>query len=188
MSRTQLTVTKVRALRSAKSTRNARDAALAGFGVRNLPGGRKRYFLQNQHEGNRTWKIVGDPVGMTVDAAREKARGMLAAIRTGRPVSDKETRFEVVAEAVFRRYGRNLKPGTLAVNRHYLRKQILPWFRGRQISEITSRDVQDWFASLHVTPVSADRSAPVLLVIMKLARSPWEHGETLGSTDASRRR
>lgn len=62
-------------------------------------------------------------------------------------------------------------PSTLLKNRHYLRKQILPWFRGRQIAAITSRDVRDWFASLHARPVAADRSMPVLSVIMKAAEA-----------------
>ncbi len=171
MSRPRLTDAKVRALRPAKTTRNVRDATLAGFGVRILPSGRKRFFLQSQHEGRRTWQIVGDPDGMTVEEARERAREMLAAIRTGRPASDEGTLFEVVSEEVFRRYGRNWKPRTLAVNRHYLHKKILPWFRGRQISGISSQDVKDWFASLHATPVSADRSMPVLSVIMKEAEA-----------------
>ena len=171
MSRMRLTDAKVRALRPAKITRNVRDADLAGFGVRILPSGRKRYFLQSQYEGRRTWRIVGDPDGMAVGEARERAREMLAAIRTGRPASDEGTLFEVVAEEVFRRYGRNWKPGTLSINRHYLHKKILPWFRGRQISGITSRDVRDWFASLHATPVSADRSLPVLSVIMSEAEA-----------------
>ena len=107
MSMMRLTDTKVRALQPAKTTRNVRDAALAGFGVRILPSGRKRYVLQSQLEGRRTWRIVGDPDGMTVEEARERARGMLAAIRTTRPVSDEGTLFESVAEEVFRRYGRN---------------------------------------------------------------------------------
>ena len=55
------------------------------------------------------------------------------------------------------------------VNLGYYRKQILPWFRGRPIVGITRRDIQQWFASLHATPVAADRSAPVLSVIFKQA-------------------
>ncbi len=46
---------------------------------------------------------------------------------------------------------------------------MLPWFRGRQIAGITGTDVREWFASLHATPVAADRSAPVLSVIMSRA-------------------
>ena len=171
MSRTRLTDARVRDLRPKKVTRNVRDTVLAGFGVRVLPSGRKRYFIHSQHEGRRIWKIVGDPDGMTVAEARERARCMLASIRAGRPPSDEETLFEAVAETAFRRHGRNWKESTLSVNRQYLRNQILPWFRGRQIAEITVQDVRDWFASLHATPVAADRSMPVLSVIMKVAEA-----------------
>lgn len=168
---TRLTDAKVRALRPKKTTRNVRDSVLAGFGVRILPSGRARYFIHSQHEGRRTWRIVGDPAMMAATEAREKARRMLASIRSGRPASEEETLFEAVAEKAFSRHGRNWKPGTLSKNRSYLRTQILPWFRGRQIAEITSQDVRDWFASMHATPVSADRSMPVLSVIMKVAEA-----------------
>ncbi len=95
---------------------------------------------------------------------------MMTATRRGtRPQTD-QTLFKAVAEEVFDRYGRsNWKPGTFEVNRYYLRNQLLPWFQGRQIGDITAADVQDWFASLYKTPVSADRAAPVLSVIMACA-------------------
>ena len=171
MSRTRLTDARVRALRPAKSARDVRDTDLAGFGVRVLPGGGKRFFTHFQHEGRRTWRILGDPDGMTVAEARERARNMLAAVRTGRPAPDGETPFEAVAEAAFRRHGRNWKPSTLSRNRHHLRRQILPRFGGRQIAAIMRKDVRDWFASMHATPVAADRSMPVLSVIMKYAEA-----------------
>ena len=76
--------------------------------------------------------------------------------------------FEAVAEEVFRRYGRAWKPRTAKVDRAYLRNQILPWFRGRPIADITCRDVQRWFAPLHSTPAAANRSLPILSVIR-----PW---------------
>ena len=68
------------------------------------------------------------------------------------------TRFQAVAEEVFRRYGRRWKPRTLAVNRSYLRIQILPWFRGGPIGDVTRQEVQRWFASLHAMPAAANRS------------------------------
>ena len=77
--------------------------------------------------------------------------------------------FETVADEVFRRYARNWKPSTLKVNRYYYHNQILPWFEGRPIASIAATDVQCWFASLHETPVAADRAAPVLSVIMRQA-------------------
>ena len=159
-------------LRTRKSAYDVRDRELKGFGVRVLPSGAKRYFIHSQHQGRRVWKIVGEAGSISANEARARARTLLAAIREG---SDDEfagapdIAFETVADEVFRRYARNWKLSTLKVNQGYYRNQILPWFRGRPIGDITARDVQRWFASLHETPVAADRSAPVLSVIMRQA-------------------
>ena len=85
------------------------------------------------------------------------------------PVSPEEAVFEAVADEVFTRYARNWKPGTLKVNRNYYRNHILPRFKGHPIAGIDSRDVRQWFASLHAKPAAADRSAPILSVIMRQA-------------------
>ena len=169
MATTHLTEARIKALQPRKTTRDIRDAGLRGFGIRVYPTGRKRFFLHTQHQGKRFWKIIGDASGISLAEARKQAQALLAATRTGMPASTDETLFESVAEEVFRRYARIWKPGTLTVNRGYYRKQILPWFRGRQIAGITGADVREWFASLHATPVAADRSAPVLSVIMTRA-------------------
>ena len=153
------------------TVRNLRDRALKGFGVRVLPSGGKRFFIHSQKDGRRIWKIVGDADAISLDEARCCATDLLAAIRRHgeAPALSDETLFETVAEEVFRNYGRNWKPRTVKVNRGYLRNQILPWFRGWKIADITRADVQRWFASLHATPFSADRSAPILSVMMRQA-------------------
>ncbi len=79
------------------------------------------------------------------------------------------TPFEIVAEEVFCRYGHAWKPRTAKVNRSYLRNQILPWFSGHPIGRITRSDVQRWFASLRSTPAAANRSLPILSVILRQA-------------------
>ncbi len=169
MAATHLTEGRIKSLRPRKTAHDIRDANLKGFGVRVYPSGRTRYFIHAQHDGQRIWKVVGDADEVSLVEARRRAQAMLASIKSGAPASSDETLFETVAEEVFRRYGRTWKPRTLKVNRNYYRNQILPWFRGRQIAEITRGDVQEWFASLHPTPVAADRSAPVLSVIMARA-------------------
>ena len=172
MAKTRLTEDRVKALQPRKRARDIRDSHLRGFGVRVYPSGRKRYFIHIQHEGHRAWTVVGDPAVTRLIDAQERARSMMLATRRGtRPRSD-QTLFETVAEEVFRRYGRNSwKPRTFRVNRYYLKNQLLPWFQGTQIGDITAADVQSWFASLHKTPVSADRAAPVLSVIMACAET-----------------
>ena len=173
MPRITLTTARVTALRPRKSAYDTRDSKLTAFGVRVLPSGRIRFFVHCQHRGERIWKIVGDADSMTVAEARRRADEMLAAIRRGddTPPHSDQTLFEAVAETVFERYQRVWKARTLEVNRGYLRNQILPCFSGRAVADIDSREVRNWFASLRATPVAADRSMPVLSVIMREAEA-----------------
>ena len=166
MSNLALTDARVRALRSRTSAYDIRDAKLRGFGVRVLPSGAKRFFLHIQHRGQRVWHIVGDANAVSVADARTQAASMLAAIRFGTDAQGDSPPFETVADAVFRRYAQVWKPQTLYVNRSYYRCTLAPWFGGQSIADIGRQDVERWFASLRATPVSADRSMPVLSVIL----------------------
>ena len=172
MATVRLSERRIRALKPRKSAYDIRDRKLKGFGVRVLPSGAKRYFIHSQHNGHRFWKIVGQAGSISVDEARDRARTLVASIRNGNDAetaTPPDTLFRTVGDEVFQRYARNWKPSTLRVNRGYYRNQILPWFEGRPIADITAHDVQRWFASLHETPVAADRSAPILSVIMRQA-------------------
>ena len=168
MSRARLSENRTEALKPRKTPYDVRDSELKGFGIRVLPTGAKRFFIHSQHEGRRIWKTLGDAGSIGLDEARRQAAELLAAIRRDEtPALAEDRLFETVAEEVFARYGRHWKPGTMKVNRGYLRNQILPWFTGRNIADITNQDVQRWFVSLRATPVAADRSAPILSVIMR---------------------
>ena len=87
------------------------------------------------------------------------------------PTSDASTTFEAVAEEVFRRHERTWKPRTVVANRSYLRNQIMPFFQRRPIADITRREVQRWFAGLHTTPAAANRSLPLLSLILRQAET-----------------
>ena len=170
MPNVRLRESRIEALEPRKSPYDVRDTELKGFGVRVLPSGARRFFVHSQHEGRRLWKTIGDAGCIGLDEARQRATELLAAIRRDEPAALPEERlFEAVAEEVFSRYGRHWKPGTMKVNRKYLRSTILPRFGGMNIADIDRQDVQSWFASLHATPVAADRSAPILSVIMRQA-------------------
>ena len=148
-----------------------------------MPSGTKRYFIHSQHRGHRVWKIVGDAAVMTEVEARARARSMLAALRDDRDIEAEvsgDALFETVAEEVFSRYGRRWKPRTLAANRCYLQQQILPFFKERPIAEIDREEVQRWFRSLHATPAAANRSAPILSVIMQQAEA-WGYRPDSGN-------
>ena len=173
MARRVLTDARIAALNPRKSVRDIRDGKLRGFGVRVLPSGRKRFFVHCQHGGKRVWKIVGEAGAMRVADARSRAAEMLTAIRRGGTAcpGPGEPLFEAVAETAFRRRERVWKAGTHEVNRGYLKNQILPNFAGRPIADIDRRAVRDWFAALAATPAAADRSMPILSIIMREAEA-----------------
>ena len=173
MLRTNLTDARVHALKPRRRTYDIRDGKTRGFGLRVLSSGRKRFFVHCQHDGERVWKIVGDAAEIGVAEARSRAARIFAAIRRGDPAPSRpeETLFEHIVDAVLERHERVWKPGTIKVNRNCLRNQILPHFAGRPIADIDAREVRNWFAALHATPVSADRSMPVLSVIMREAEA-----------------
>ncbi|MDE0240931.1 MAG: tyrosine-type recombinase/integrase [bacterium] len=177
MATLHLTQHRVDTLKPKKAILDVRDTELKGFGIRIMPSGARRYFIHSQHEGRRLWKTFDDAGAVTVTQARQRARAMLAAYRNGdsaNPEIDKNALFETVAEDVLVHHKRLWKPGTLAVNRCYLHRQILPFFAGRMISAITRQDVEAWFRSLHATPAAANRSLPILSVIMQKAET-WGH-------------
>lgn len=177
MARIRLNQRRVDALAPRRAVHEVRDTQLKGYGVRVMPSGAKRYFVHSQHRGRRVWKTVADAETVTETEARARARWMLTALRDGgEPDAEDsgEVLFEKIAEEVFARYGRRWKPRTLRTNRIYLRRQILPFFQGRAIGAVTREDVQVWFRSLHATPAAANRSAPILSVIMQQAEA-WGH-------------
>ena len=148
------------------------DRSPAGFGVRFPASGRKRDFIRRRQADRSVSQNIGSADTSTEAGARWTTAAWLAVIPVrpeAPPASVEKTPFETVAEEVFRRYRRNWKPRTIAVNRVYLRNQIMPWFRGRPVADITRREVQRWFAALHATPAAADRSLPILSLILRQA-------------------
>ena len=86
------------------------------------------------------------------------------------------------AKSCSRRSPRKSSPDTAAVGNRELSRRIASTFAdrfcpssgGRAIGAITREDVQAWFRSLHATPAAANRSAPILSVIMQQAEA-WGH-------------
>ncbi len=79
------------------------------------------------------------------------------------------TLFGPLADSVIHRQSRLWKPRTLAVNRCYLRNQIMPFFAQRHVADISPGEVRQWFATLHTTPAAANRALPVLSAVLREA-------------------
>ena len=172
MAGTTLTDARVRALRPRKTARDVRDGKLKGFGIRVLPSGGKRFFIHRQHDGERVWRIVGDAAEIRRRRGAQPAPArMLAAIRRGESVSG-------AGDIALRELRRDRVPAIRASLEAghaggqpevFQAGRFVPHFAGRPVAGIDRREVRDWFAALRATPVAADRSMPVLSVIMREA-------------------
>jgi integrase len=145
------------------------DEALKGLGVKITPIGLKFFLISILRGGVRHTEIIGDATVMSLREARAHAKTRIRALSSLYIDVDADTPFEIVAEQVQERQKRLLKPRTIRVNRDYLNSCILPFFTGRAIGSINRLDVEEWFASLADRPAAANRSAPILSVIMREA-------------------
>ena len=175
MTTVRLTQRRIDEFRPRKSVYDIRDRDLKGFGVRIMPSGTKSWFVHIQSDGRRTWRTLGKTAEIGLDDARTRARALLAAARLGESGTRaaESPPFETVAEGAFESRARLWKPGTLAVNRSYYSSLIRPAFAGRPIAGIDGLEVRRWFASLSGKPAGANRSLPILSVVMR-------HAEGLG--------
>ncbi len=97
---------------------------------------------------------------------REKA---IAAIAEAK--ADRETGplFADFAADFMRRQGRRWKPSTRKANAHLIERRLAPFFGAMPVAKIDRADVRRWFDSLSGTPGSANRTLPVLSVMMRQA-------------------
>ena len=77
--------------------------------------------------------------------------------------------FRHYAEQFMRRQARRWKPATRESNRHLLRRYLLPFFGHLRVADIAPADVRRWFDSMSATPTNANRTLPVLSVMMTQA-------------------
>lgn len=168
MAGTKLTKRTVDALRPGRDRRYVFDTELPGFGVVVQPSGTKAFFVQYRPGGGgRSAHMKRITVGrygvLTVDQARQQAKGVLADVTRGEdPASDRAAAREVptvrergeeyLEDAKLRR-----KATTYREYARLWRKHILPAFGSRQVTNVTSADVAKLHRSLADTPYLANR-------------------------------
>ena len=164
---------RVRAAKPRAKKYEIRDDVITGLGLTVQPSGGRTFVLNRMVRGRRRYATVGNADTMTVPEARREARKLIAAFidkakhnggpRTpGRPM-------DAFADEFLDRQGRQWKPATLQSNTYLVRKYILPDFGHLTVDAVTVEHVQDWFASMADRPGIANRSMPVLSVMMKMA-------------------
>ena len=150
------------------------DEVVSGLGLRIGPSGQRSFFLRRKlPTGTVRSLTLGSADRMSVAEARREARRVLATVldvpevgrgprHPGRPMAG-------FAEEFLERYARHWKPNTLESNRRFIRDDILPAFGHLAVDAIAAEHVRDWFASMADRPGTANRSMPVLSVMMRMA-------------------
>ncbi len=146
------------------------DPELRGHYIRVQPSGGKSYaVVARDPNGKQVWATIGDAAVLKIDDAREKARALIQAIKTGADRAGPQS-YQAVSDQWFKRHvekkGRALRSGLNI--RRYLDKHILPEWGGRDFASIRRTDVAKLLDKVedNAGPVAADL---VLSVVRSIA-------------------
>jgi integrase len=168
MAKVNLTDRKVQSLKPAAAggRRELLDSVVSGFGVRVTDSGARTWILKTRYPGstNPTRRALGEYPAMTLEQARAKAGQWRTLIKQGKDPRDEEERqqraearqrantFAVVAEDFIKDKLATERKGA-EVERD-IRREFLPVWGTRPITEITAHDVRDLVKGIK------DRGAP----------------------------
>jgi integrase len=157
------------------------DDQLAGFGVKVLPSGRRKYVCKYRLGGGRggrdRWYLIGAHGQITCDQAREMAMQILSAVARGQdPQSDRLAAREApTLSDLWNRYSTEHLPRKKASSgiddNQKARDHLLPRLGRRKVAEITRADVHDLHRELAGRPYQANRVLALLSKMLNLAEA-----------------
>ena len=142
------------------------DRDLPQFGFKLAKNGTKTFFVRVLRPVGAPMTVLGTADEITAAEAREKA---LAAITAAKAERETGPLFADFADEFMRRQARRWKPSTRENNRLMIRNYLLPFFGATRVAEIARADVRRWFDAMSGTPGNANRTLPVLSVMMRQA-------------------
>ncbi|KJZ21455.1 tyrosine-type recombinase/integrase [Tritonibacter mobilis] len=160
------------------------DDSLAGFGVKVLQSGQKRYIYKYRtHGGGRRaqtrWMTIGNYGAIPLETARNIALECAAMVARGEdPQSDKIKKRKAPSLVdLWDRFEesdmKRLKPATIRDYRSLWKNILEPALGKRRVADIARADVDRLHRSMSDTPYQANRSIAVLSKMMTLAEI-WE--------------
>ena len=109
---------------------------------------------------------LGTTEELTAVEARARA---LAELKRARHETDAGPRMRDYADEFLRRTAHRWKPATRATNRDAIANRIRPYFGEMRVPDIDPSDVHCWFDAMSHKPATANRTLPVLSVMMTQA-------------------
>lgn len=164
----------ISSIKPQKRVFEVRDVYLKGFGIKVTPSGQRTYFLDCQRKGKKIKQTLGDCKDLSLFEARMMVKQLLFSfnqddINQTHKNYKANIPFKIFSLQVFENYKRHWKASTYEVNKSYLHCQILPYFATKSVVEIDQQDVVQWFSTLNSKPSAANRSLPILSIILQQA-------------------
>lgn len=124
--------------------------ALAGFGVRTRPTGRKSFIVQYDFNGRSRKVTVGTYGTLTVDEARDKARELLAKVQLGedvaaKPSTDENPTIAELCDEYLQKGCKHKKASTIATDKGRIERHIKPRLGKKHVQDLKRREVDDFF-------------------------------------------
>ena len=163
---------RVRTTRPGDKRQDIRDDVVAGLLIRVFPSGARSFTLERSVRGRRHYANLGDANTMTIPQARREARRLIAGFtepaKQGNGPRTPGHPMTAFAEEFLERQAHRWRPRTRETNTRIVHKDILPIFGDTTVDAITVEHVKEWFASMSERPGIANRSMPVLSVMMRM--------------------
>ena len=179
MAKVKLTKTVVEAQKPTSRPIELRDLSVPGFMCKVTPAGHKVFMIQYRtNSGVRRKPAIGQYGELTVEQARDIARGWLAEVRRGGdPSADRSVaRSAPDIEALCERYLADHciphnKPSTIRTVKGYIKTHIIPTLGSLKVPDVTRVHVSALFKVLEPTPVTGNRVVACLRKMFNLAEA-----------------
>ena len=153
------------------------DPILPGFGIRVQCSGSQAYIVQYRERGRTRRRVIGTVNETDPRTARRHARKLLSDVKVGLGVVDPfapvmlppTLSFADYAERFWEAHARRWAPRTQVSNRKLIDRLLIPEFGPIPLSDVTRAMVLKWRDGLGERPGTANRTLPVLSVMMTTA-------------------